>query len=225
MTYPTYDIATETGNGYVNSVQLGNEILASALPQGVKDTFDGINTADTNEDGVQDTMTVLFTSVPSGADQTTIDGIVAAHNGVVTTGKTQEAVLWAEDTTAGGWKNRLTLNSQPLLQGSWIVFVRADLALTTGANFDGGSPVNYPQDAVAARVTVDTGSGPVERINWLSPWLDYETKQVSDLLLFQEGDAPVIALDYRLLGVGDTARIRRCRIILQPSPGTVGGGE
>lgn len=206
-----YEIGVDTGASVVNLTLLQQQIMDSGLSSGAKADFESMNTGG----GFLD---IQFANAINGGDKNTLDAVVAAHMGEDLTETTQRAVDFSDDTpNSGTWANSLSLQAPMLSPGSWLIIIKCELQLTTGAEFTLGSPTNYPNRACEARVRIDG----VDRVRWLSPWNNWHAVAAMDVLDLVAGATPLVELDFRLLGSGDSAEIRR-RII---NVNFIGGAE
>ena len=93
MSTETYSIANDTLNGTVDTLKLKEAVEASSIVP----TLNTVNTDD-------DVLDIVFDSALSGAEQTTLTGIVNAHDGIPTpqTATPQLVKLTEEDPETGG---------------------------------------------------------------------------------------------------------------------------
>lgn len=202
--YP-YTMSTDTATGVVNPSLLEQEIKDSAMTQLAKDDL-----SHTNTDEEDDELVIVFLNAISegvGSDKEKLDAVVLAHTGIATTVDTQRAQDFATVSTnaTATFQDALTLVCDPLVAGKWAVAARCELRLQTQADFSLGGP----DRAADAQLLIDG----VNRVNWMTPWQDFENKQAADVLSFNEGDTPTLRIQFRRRGT-DTAEITRCIINL-----------
>ncbi len=200
--YP-YSIAGDTATGVLNSSLLTQEIQDSSMTQPAKDDLTGINTSG-------DDLDIVFAnalSTGAGSDKEKLDAVVGAHAGTTTTTDTQRAQDFSTVSTnaTATFQDALTLVCDPLVAGNWAVATRCELRLQTQADFSSGGP----DRAADAQLLIDG----VNRVNWMTPWQDFENKQAADVLSFNEGDTPTLKIQFRRRGT-DTAEVTRCIINL-----------
>lgn len=202
----TYSITTDTavgGGGDANLSLLEQQIQDSGISGGAKADY-----THTSQSG--DVLECVFANAISeggGSDKEALDGVLAVHDGTLSTTATQRAQDFSTVHTnaTATWQTALALNCAPLVAGNWSVDVRCELRLQVQADFSSGAP----DRAGDARLLIDGAN----RVNWLTPWQDFDNKQASDVLAFTEGAAPVFLLQFRRRGAS-TAEVTRCIINL-----------
>lgn len=188
----TYSISTDFPNQKVNSDLLEQEIDESSISTALSYIF--------TEGDVCD---IWFDDVLSGPDQTTLDGLVAAHQGTDTDNATQTAKAWGSSgTTDTNWQLKLELNSTPLKKGTYEVSWNAEIKMTTGGM----------GDHVEVHMSVD-GTQQAETHDYEIDWHHFGGAIAFD---FKEADTPEIKLKWRRVGAGgDNAKIRRAALTLK----------
>lgn len=216
-----YEIGVETGASVVNPGLFQQQILDSTMTQAAKDDLDGVGTSGGS-------MNVTFLnplSTGAGSDREKLDALALAHMGE-TTSENRQTVFGAGESTpnaTNNWVNSLSLQSEPLNAGKYLILVKADLRLDTGSPFTGGGvPANYPIRVCEARLRVDG----VLKNCWQIPWNTWHTQMGLDLGDHVIGATPLIELDFRLAGTGtDSAKIRDRVIDFSSVGGQEGEGE
>jgi len=90
-----FTMATETANGIVDNEALIQELLDDA-------TAGSLVTSNVATDVTADTVSIGFTTTPSGAQITAIDAVALAHTGVALAGPTMEVSATGTITTTSG---------------------------------------------------------------------------------------------------------------------------
>lgn len=193
MTWQKQYNFSDTSNGQLNSAVLQRSINDSAISTGLP--LLGIN-ADIDAQ----TFDVVFTSEPDAGDVTTLDAVVAAHDGTPFVEGTQSVQSLGEDsTTLGALQSKISATSGPLSGGDYLLTCYCEIK-TDGTGSAG----------VEAQVSLD--GSPISEDNWdLAQWHAY---QCSGVITVQDGDRPDFALDFRRIGAAATVSIRRARVAL-----------
>jgi len=199
----TYTISTETGAGAVNSLILTAEIEADGT---IVTTLSYITTTG-------DTMDIYFVSSLSGAEQTALDAVVLAHQGVTTTSDWQK---WEsntiQSTTAQTFTNALQRTANAVKAGTYRLSWNWELKLT---------PVGQVNSRGQARFSVDTGGG--QTFLGISNTISEDWVETSgwDFTTFAEGDVPVLQVEYQVdpaVGGNDQVDIRRVKMSIELMP-------
>lgn len=151
-----------------------------------------------------DTVIIVFVDELSANEKLALDGVVANHQGNELLAKMQWASANAEQSNPKvEWQSALTLNTEPVPEGVYLVSWYCEIKLEIE---DGESE---------ATIRVICDGEEQGHSSWLSDvytavsgWAPYSAKI---------GSAPVISLDFRVLGSGKTAYLRRARIALIPT--------
>lgn len=186
----TRSIANDFPNQKVTPCCLKKEIDGSSITPALI----GIHTAG-------DDCDCWFETALSSGDETTFDGLVAAHQAPDLKDATQTVTSGAEDTTTEtDYQNKVTLNSDPLIAGTYLISWNFEVRLT-----DGGL-------GCGLRTQVECDSAERSEDNWEKEFWHHNNG--SAIVDFEDGDTPVIEINYKVVGSGDTARIRRARLSL-----------
>lgn len=199
----TYSVATDTASGAVNLSLLEQEIKDSTMTQPAKDDL-----SHSNHSG--DVLEIVFLNAISegaGSDKEKLDAVVLAHAGTATTTDTQRVQDFATVHTnaTAVFQDAVTLNCDPLVAGTWSLDARCELRLQSQANYSSG----FPDRSADAQLLIDG----VNRVNWLTPFQDFQNQPGSDVLSFGEGATPVFKIQFRRRGTS-TAEVTRCIINL-----------
>ncbi len=188
---------SDTLNDRVNSVQLTDEINASAISTGVLQDITTIERAAPNDD-----LNITFDVALSGADKTTLDGVVAAHPGTNTIERTQRsASAPSSDNLTGTYDVKATLTSLPRKAGLYFAFWYAEIRVSDGTLGDRCMAITQVDGS-------NVGESNSFRANW-------QSMSGFEPMVLNEGDAPVVEVKWRLMGGGgDTAQIRRTRLAI-----------
>lgn len=193
-----YDFA-DTADGLLNSSLLQQQIIDSSIDTGVNPLI-GINGDDTAL-----TFVVMFTDPLSGADETVLDGVVAAHEGTPFVEKTQSVEsVGQSDTGLNTLQDKINQTSGPLSPGKYLLTCYCELKTdgTANAGVEG-------QVSIAGAV--------ISEDNWdLAQWHAYQCSGVFEVTAVQAGLKPVFMLQYRRIGAAATVSIRRARASLSP---------
>lgn len=185
----TYSIQSDFPDQKVNPVLLKQEIdncpISTALER-------------INEDG--DDCNIWFADALSSGDKTTLDGIIAAHQGTETTSEPQHAadggISFTDQTD---WQEKLKLTTQPLSKGTYQIVWYCETRLNNGGLGD------YVRTRLAA------GGFDITEDNWHDPnWHGCSGFAIID---FWEATVIDLTIDYKVFGSGgDTAYIKQARI-------------
>lgn len=194
MSTHVYNIANDFPNQAVDTEVLLAEINGSSIGPG--------HNYSVNDDGTD--ITIEAEPDLDAGEVTVLDGIVAAHQGVPFVDGTQRVSALAEQTNATTtFEDAVALQSGPLRAGTYLVtfsyeISQQNLLSTSGCqarlNWNGGTEV------ATSVTTLDT----------------YDLRGVSATIDVGDGDTPLLTLQWRRVGLANTARIRRCRISLSP---------
>lgn len=189
-----YSISADTANGQVNSSILQTQINASSISTGVL-----IDIGTTGDD-----LAITFDVALSAGDKTTLDGVVAAHAGVVLSSRTQQTLSEGiSQTTAVAYQLKLSGTSVPLVGGVYQLIWYCEIRVLSGGLGD------FSQCRVQFN-GVDVGEGNNGEPQW-------NPAGGAGTITFNDGDQPSFNIEYRVNGGGgDTAGIRRARLYLIP---------
>jgi hypothetical protein len=194
----TYSISGDFPNQKVNEALLIKEIDESAIAT----ALDYINTEGNDCD-------IWFVDALSGGDQTTLDGLVAAHQGTDTIARQIRRKSGTASSTSGAWTTKHDFTTAALKEGWWEIDMSYELKLDTGG---GGN---------AARVRVSLYKSGVE-LNQSPTALGasdsskYDTRFQGISVQIGEADTLRAHCEFRLDGAGDTAYIRKYRVRFTP---------
>jgi len=194
-----YDLQIDFPNQAVNTDVLTAEIEGSS-----------ITTALVGISVLNDDVDITFVDALSGADKTTLDGIVAAHQGVAFSDTVQRVFSEAESTTTDtSYQEKLTLSTGPLPEGDYLISWYCEIGVDT---LLGGS-------GVFAQVTYNG----TERGFTSSSSDFYRSFSGSAIVQLSAGDSPTIAINWRRVGASNTAKIRRARLLVAMQAPVNGG--
>ncbi len=201
----TYSIAADTGAGVVNRELLANEIdadvtivTARRLPAngGWKDT-------------AGDVMDLWFAAALSGAEQTALDAVVAAHNGTVTT---QDFQFWeknAKETTVDEtWDEKMSRTAASMRLGTYKLSWYFELKLNPTGPLNSLAMARFLVDANVKGSAETVQGSTLAGVGWVafSGW---------DRFIAAEGITPVLSLEIQRdsnLGGNDTVEIRKMKL-------------
>jgi hypothetical protein len=185
---------SSTANGKVNPGMLIQEINAALTTDVFSMSAEG------------DTLNIFMDDALSGPDQATLTSVIGSHAGDVTTSKTQTVDSWGEDSTAETtYQTKLSVTSAKLKKGPYQIVWNVEMKIGNGSLGDG----------VFVSIEIDG----TERAFSSTPDVAYHHFGGAAILSFNEGDAPSVAIKYKIAGSGgDTAYIRRARITLFALP-------
>jgi hypothetical protein len=188
---------SDTANDKVNSELLTEEINASAISTGVLEAISTVDAAPPNDD-----LDITFDVALSAGDKTTLDGVVAAHQGTNTIERIQRQQSTAiADNLTNVDIVKVTLTTLPHKAGLYFIQWYAEIRVSDGSLGD------------RCQATVETDGSNVGECNAFDAnWLSMSGY---DPIVLAEGDAPVTEIMWRLVGGGgDTAQIRRARLAI-----------
>lgn len=189
----TYSISNDFPNQAVDLTTLEIEINANSVISADR-TLDGLNT-----DG--DDCNIVIDDALSVDQKTELDTIVGNHQGVALLDTPQRANSLAEQTNSTStWEDALTLSPGALKGGNWQVTWYCEIKVQTQDNNSG----------IFARLTLNS----TERTFSSSASDQYQSFSGSGLLTFNDGDTPVLDLQFRRVGTSNDALIRRCQIAI-----------
>lgn len=194
-----YDLQLDFPNQAVNEDVLTAEIEASSITQPLV----GISVAG-------DDVTITFADALSAGEKTTLDTIVANHQGVPFAETVQRAFSEGEDTTTDtSYQEKLSLATGPLPQGDYLVAWYAEVSVDT---LIGGT-------GIFGQVTYNG----TER-GFTSTDSDfYKSFSGQAIVQVTAGDSPTIAINYRRVGGLNTVKIRRARLLVAMQAPANGG--
>lgn len=190
----TYDILTDFPNQAVDAGVLSVEIEESSITT----TLDGITVQGDNCD-------IIFVSDLSAGEKTTLDTIVANHQGVpFNNGAQRINSIAAQDNSTNTWQTAATLAAEPVGQEQYTLSFYCELRVTGGNN-------NSQAQFQVLIDGSDVASGGVEGVTF------FDARSGSLLISTDRGTAPVIELQWRQnAGSATTAQVRRVRLAIVP---------
>lgn len=194
-----YDLQLDFPNQAINEDVLTAEIQGSSISTPLV----GISVSG-------DDVDIIFQDALSAGDKTTLDGLVAAHQGVPFSDTVQRAFSEGESqTTSTDYQEKLSLSTGPLPQGDYLVSWYCEIGVDT---LLGGS-------GVFAQVTYNG----TERGFTSSDSDFYRSFSGSAIVQLSAGDSPTIAINWRRVGASNTAEIRRARLLIAMQAPVNGG--
>lgn len=184
----TNDFPNQAVDASVLTVEVGNSSIVPVL--------DGINI-----DG--DDVTLDFDADLSGPEVTTLDGLIAAHQGIpFNEGPQRVNQIAAQDDTTGTWQDAATLNAEPIGTDKYQLSFHCELRVTGGNN------------ASQSRFQVlldgsDVAEGGTRGLDF------FDSRSGIFVISTTRGTSPVIKMQHRLNGTG-TAQIKRIRLAILP---------
>lgn len=157
-----------------------------------------------------DDVTIDFDTDLTVDEETTLDGVVAAHQGTGLVEGVQRAQANAEQTNATTTNaTAVELQSGPLKAGDYLVSWYCEISMESDID----------------------GSGIFCQVLWNGVERAFDSTAQSNYTSFSGAvvvpsndlDAPALDIVFRRVGAANTARIRRCRVSI--SPLTNGNGE
>lgn len=192
----TYSITSDFPNSIVNLAVLQAEINANLIAPAR--TVEGIEASG-------DDVTIEFDDDLTAGQETSLNGIVAAHQGEGFVEVTQALYEEAEQTTSmTTYQEAAALDSGILKAGKYRLHWYAETSLAA---------------------VVATGRA-VVRVMWNgsergtdSNASDFYTSFSGTVIVdVDDLDAPTLSIEYRMAGTSATARVRRCRLFIEPLP-------
>jgi hypothetical protein len=191
----TYSIANDTVNGLVNPDDLEEEILASSISSA---TFQNLDTGFPNTDDI----VIEYDVTLSGADITTLNGVVVAHQGLA---PAAPSPLIEHDNEGGGttqsnaWQDSINQTTPQLRRGRYKVEWYGEIRITSGG---AGEVVEFR----STRGATELGFTSDNRAAWHS-YSGHKFVNVGPRT------AVTLKLQWRIMGgTTGTAEIRRARI-------------
>jgi len=181
--YP-YSVDDDFGGVVPNFTQLRQEIEAAGITSATYQYH-------TRE---EDEVQLWFDGPLSAGDETILDGVVAAHVPANTTQSAQKAQSLAEEQTPETtWQQKLSLTLPPMKNGDY--------------QFNWYCEIKTAGQAVQARVTYNGNE------QGITTWGENFYHSFSGVVVatMQEGNAPTVAIEYRVFGSGP-AYIQRARL-------------
>jgi hypothetical protein len=189
-----YSIQNDFPNQAVAASVLSVEIEDSTIVP----TLDGINI---NGDDCE----IVFDSDLSPTEVTTLDTIVANHQGIPFNNGTQRVnAITAQDNATTTWATAATLNAEPIGLDQYILTFYCEFRVTGGNN---NSQAQYQLLLDGS----DVAQGGTEGVTI------FDSRSGSLLISTTRGSAPVLEMQWRQnQGAATTAQIRRVRIAITP---------
>lgn len=188
----TYSIANDFPNQTIDASVLTAEINASSIGpvlEGI--TIDG------------DDVVITFDDDLSTGEETTLDGIVAAHQGDPFVEDIQKLFSEGVQTETGTtFVEAASLDSGLLAAGEYLITWYSEISVETGDNTSG----------VIARVLWN-GTERAESAGNLSFYQSFGGSVIVDVNALA---APSLSVEFRRVGTANTARIRRIRLSIAP---------
>lgn len=198
-----YDISTETAQGVAYLARLIREIVGSSITSVIADV--GSEEGSVSQGAVTGgSLAVSFQTTPSGAELTTLDALVLAHDG--TAPATPGWKKWEDNgtssTQSGTFQTLLERTSPDLGGGVWRISVICQARIVAATALDSEGTVRFSVDGqIKALFPVTT-----EEWHTFSGW-DFST--------FNDGDRPVLTIDARRVGGDDTLEVRRMKFSVE----------
>lgn len=208
--YPKSDFVTS--GGAINVPVFEQELADVSLSQDVESV---------KEVGSDVYVTLSGIAVP--ADETAIDGVVAAHGGVPFSSSKQSQSMHEDfasqapgETTETEWVGCLTHNTGPLSAGTYSILNSSEIKLdaeVAGDDVEAHWVVrNYRHPGLGVTIP-EMEYGTTSHSG--DKWLKYTDGVELDVL---DGDSLEIACEFRKSGPGSAkAMIRRCRLTMRPA--------
>lgn len=180
-----YTISSETANGSVNSDMLTAEIEGDGA----------ITTALSHIDTASGQAFIYFDGDLSGAEQTALDAVVAAHQGVATTFAVKVTASNEESTNSTTTPaDKLNSSVSALKSGSYLITWHCEIKTDTA-------------DTSGVRATLLLASTERSEDNWAkTQWHVFSGVAVQT---FADGDTPQLQLQFARIGAAATVSIRR----------------
>lgn len=199
----TYDIATETASGAAWTDLLITEIEAASLSSVLVDV--GTDGGSVNQ-GVTTggTLALSFDSALSGADTTTLDALVLAHDAseIPSIGWKRWEQNAVQSTTSDTFVPAMTQVSPTLPKGMYRVDWTCEVRIVASGPLNSGGDLRFSVD----------GNNKGRHYHESEQW----TRHTGwDFQRFQSGEKPVFLLEYQRVGGNDTVEIRRCKIAIE----------
>lgn len=188
-----YSILNDFPNQVVDAAVLTVEILNSSIAP----ALDGITI---NVDDVR----IDFTTDLSVGEVTTLDGLVAAHQGIPFNEATQRVnVIAAQDNATTNWQQAAQLTAEPISGTKYQLQFYCELRTLNGVN-------NSRSHFQVLLDGADVASGGVRGVGF------FDARSGSLVVNTTRGTSPVVTMEFRRQGASDTAQIRRVRLALIP---------
>lgn len=192
----------DTAYNYVKNVdpsQLTEEIQASAIAT-------PLVRIDTTGKGASMNVAVWFSDPLSAGDETTLDGIVAAHVPVLLF---RELQVWednpAQSTILETWQSAMSRTSQPLTAGAYMLGWYAEFRL---------DPVGPINSRAAVRFSID-GNVKSNNVTELDQFVGFTGW---DRYVASDGDEPVLEIEFRRdpgEGGNDRVEVRKLKLKIE----------
>jgi len=189
----TYSIQNDFPNQAVDASVLTVEVENATIAP----TLDGINI---NGDAVA----LEFDADLSAPEVTTLDGVVAAHQGVpFNEGPQRVNVIAAQDNATTTYAEAARLDADPVATDKYQLLFYCELRVQNGNN----------NARAQFQLTVDgseVASGGIEKLGF------FDARSGNLVISTNRGLSPSIVMNFRQNGNSDTAQIRRVRLALIP---------
>jgi hypothetical protein len=189
-----YSIQNDFPNQAVDASVLSVEIEDSTITA----TLEGINV---NGDDCE----IMFDTDLTAGEETTLNNIVANHQGIPFNQGTQRVnAIAAQDNSTNTWQTAVTLNADPVGVDQYTLSFYCELR-TTGGNNNSQAQYQILLDGS------DVAQGGVEGKTF------FDSRSGGLLINTSRGTSPVIEIQWRQnAGASTTAQIRRCRLAIIP---------
>lgn len=195
---------------FTSLVDPPNQVQPATLTREIEDSacvaeVDFINTNEIGWPPTDVEVLIYFKTEPTTEDEAAVDAVVAAHQGIPTTGAYQGVGSGAESSNATtDYVDKIDVTAQPVQAGQYQLGVSCEVKLNSGI---GSLPAN-----VAVEAVVELNDVEVAFCQW--PFSAYHDFMSMGVVTLKEGDTPNLKLRFRRVGVADTAYIRRARVWL-----------
>jgi len=181
-------------------------LMREIVVAGITAVSEGINADDTDTDII---VKFMFTTELSAGEVALLNGVVAAHRGIPTSGEMQVSNSIGETTnTTTTFANKINFTLAPMAKGTYQVVVSCEVRLTTGTT--SLASMKY----VEARVMLNDVTEAALSAWPFAGWHDF---MAAGKFTVNAGDTPNLKLQFRRVGsVADTATIRRARLMVTP---------
>lgn len=150
-----------------------------------------------------DDLSLIFSTALSGAEQTTLDGVIASHQGLLTTVTFQFVEDASEQQMSSQtFQTALALTTSPMQEGTYIAFYQSEVRVVAVSALDSAAQVRYQFN----------GSGKALSVQLLDDWV---VVAAWDKIVLQSGDTPTFTVQWRrhpTTGGDDTIAIRKTKI-------------
>jgi len=158
-----------------------------------------------------DFLKIWFAAALTGAEETTLDALVLAHTGAVTTRKWKKWESNASQATSGdheAWKNAIVKTAPALAAGGYRVQWNFELRLVAAASS------GAPDSLAAARFNYAGGAPEGVYCHAHTKWCGFSGWDFVNNV--NEGDTPELKIQFRRNpGGNDTVQIRRVKMSIE----------